>query len=45
VSSAAKTVFHTLPRRDIRMTDTPAALKLGQTVPDFELTTFDPVTR
>jgi peroxiredoxin (alkyl hydroperoxide reductase subunit C) len=26
-----------------RMSDTPMGLKLGQTVPDFELTTFDPV--
>ena len=25
------------------MSDTPMGLKLGQTVPDFELTTFDPV--
>jgi len=31
------------PRRHIRMSDTPMGLKLGQTVPDFELTTFDPV--
>ena len=25
------------------MSDTPMGLKLGQTVPDFDLTTFDPV--
>jgi peroxiredoxin (alkyl hydroperoxide reductase subunit C) len=25
------------------MSETPMGLKLGQTVPDFELTTFDPV--
>jgi AhpC/TSA family protein len=33
----------TIPRRHIRMSDTPMGLKLGQTVPNFELTTFNPV--
>jgi len=32
-----------LDRRPIRMSDTCTVLKLGQIVPDFELTTYDPV--
>src|SRR5262249_28529969 len=30
-------------RRPIRMSDTCTGLRLGQIVPDFELTTYDPV--
>jgi hypothetical protein len=34
---------HRPQRRSARMSDSSAGLRLGHTVPDFELTTFDPV--
>jgi len=43
VAGAAEPPDNKNPKEVIRMSDTPMGLKLGQTVPDFELTTFDPV--
>jgi peroxiredoxin (alkyl hydroperoxide reductase subunit C) len=42
VAGAAEPLDNQNPKEGIRMSDTPMGLKLGQTVPDFELTTFDP---